>query len=34
WRETNGRFSAVDDLLNVPGIGDKTFESLKDLVTV
>ncbi|MET4639904.1 helix-hairpin-helix domain-containing protein [Mycetocola sp. 2940] len=34
WRETNGRFGAVDDLLNVPGIGDKTFESLKDLVTV
>lgn len=34
WRETNGRFGSVDDLLNVPGIGDKTFESLKDLVTV
>jgi competence protein ComEA len=34
WRETNGRFGTVDDLLNVPGIGDKTFESLKDLVTV
>lgn len=34
WRETNGRFDAVEDLLNVPGIGDKTFESLKELVTV
>jgi competence protein ComEA len=34
WRETNGRFGSVDDLLNVPGIGDKTFESLKELVTV
>ena len=34
WRETNGRFSNIDDLLNVPGIGAKTFESLKDLVTV
>jgi competence protein ComEA len=34
WRETNGRFSSIDDLLNVPGIGDKTFESLKDLVSV
>ncbi len=34
WRETNGRFSNVDDLLNVPGIGNKTFESLKELVTV
>lgn len=34
WRDSNGRFAAVDDLLNVPGIGDKIFESLKDLVTV
>ena len=32
WRETNGSFAAVDDLLNVPGLGDKTFESLRDLV--
>jgi competence protein ComEA len=34
WRETNGRFSSVEDLMNVTGIGDKTFEGLKDLVTV
>ncbi|MET0714632.1 MAG: ComEA family DNA-binding protein [Mycetocola sp.] len=34
WRDANGRFRSVDDLLNVPGIGDKTFESLKDLVSV
>lgn len=34
WRETNGRFTSVDDLLGVTGIGDKTFEGLKDLVTV
>jgi competence protein ComEA len=34
WRETNGRFATVDDLLDVPGIGDKTFESLRELVTV
>lgn len=34
WRETNGRFSAVEDLLSVTGIGDKTFEGLKDLVSV
>jgi competence protein ComEA len=27
-------FAAVDDLLLVKGIGPKTFESLKDLVTV
>ena len=34
WRDTNGRFSSVDDLLNVTGIGDKTFEALRELVTV
>ena len=34
WREANGRFTAVEDLLNVTGIGEKTFESLKGLVTV
>ena len=34
WRETNGRFTAVEDLMSVSGIGDKTFEALRDLVTV
>jgi competence protein ComEA len=34
WRESNGRFTAVEDLLNVAGIGDRTFEGLKELVTV
>ncbi len=34
WREANGGFTAVEDLLSVTGIGDKTFEGLKDLVTV
>jgi competence protein ComEA len=34
WREANGRFSAVEDLLDVTGIGDATFEGLRDLVTV
>jgi competence protein ComEA len=34
WREQNGRFTSVDDLLAVPGIGDKMLESLRDLVTV
>lgn len=33
WRKDNGRFSTVDDLMNITGIGDKTFEALKDLVT-
>jgi competence protein ComEA len=33
WREQNGRFSSVDDLLNVTGIGAKTVSGLADLVT-
>lgn len=34
WRDENGPFTSVDDLLGVTGIGDKTFEALRDLVTV
>lgn len=34
WREQNGRFRSVDDLLAVPGIGEKMLASLRDLVRV
>jgi len=34
WREKNGRFGAVDDLLAVPGIGEKLLAGLRDLVRV
>jgi competence protein ComEA len=34
WRTANGRFSSIDDLFQVTGIGDKTFEALRELVTV
>lgn len=34
YRETNGSFKSVEDLKNISGIGDKTFEKLKDLITV
>ncbi|MGV8884883.1 MAG: ComEA family DNA-binding protein [Microbacteriaceae bacterium] len=34
WRETNGRFVAIEDLMSVSGVGEKTFDALKDLVTV
>jgi competence protein ComEA len=34
WRSANGRFTAIEDLMSVSGIGEKTFEGLKDLVTV
>ena len=34
WRDENGRFTAIEDLMSVSGIGEKTFADLKDLVTV
>ena len=34
WRQTNGRFTAVDDLLDVKGIGEATLAELRDLVVV
>lgn len=34
WRQTNGRFGAVDDLLDVKGIGEATLAELRDLVVV
>jgi competence protein ComEA len=30
WREANGAFASVDDLLNVTGIGQKKLEGLRD----
>lgn len=34
WRKENGRFTSVDDLLSVPGIGDKMLAAIRDLVRV
>lgn len=34
WREKNGRFTSIDDLMAVSGIGPKMLEALRDLVTV
>ena len=34
YRETIGTFKQVDDLKNVSGIGDKTFEKLKESISV
>ncbi|SFI31649.1 MULTISPECIES: ComEA family DNA-binding protein [Microbacterium] len=34
WREENGRFTSVEDLLAVPGIGEKMLAGLRDLVTL
>ncbi|MFF5995587.1 helix-hairpin-helix domain-containing protein [Lysinibacillus sp. KU-BSD001] len=33
-RDEHGKFQAIDGLKNVTGIGDKTFEQLKDLIDI
>jgi len=34
YREQNGKFKSIEDIKNVSGIGSKTFESLKEYITV
>jgi len=34
YREANGPFETIEDIQNVSGIGPKTFEGMKDLITV
>jgi competence protein ComEA len=34
YRTTNGPFQSIEDIENVRGIGDATFEKLKDKITV
>lgn len=34
YREENGPFQAVDEIKNVSGIGEKSFEKIKDNITV
>lgn len=34
WRDENGRFASVDDLLAVPGIGEKMLAGMRDGVRV
>lgn len=34
WRESNGRFRSVDDLVAVPGIGERMLAALREAVTV
>jgi comEA protein len=34
YRESNGNFSSIEELKKINGIGQKTFEKLKNLVTV
>jgi competence protein ComEA len=34
FRQENGRFEKIEDIMNVSGIGDAKFKRLKDLITV
>ena len=34
YRETNGGFDTIEDILNVSGIGDAIFSDIKELITV
>ncbi|MBU0999189.1 helix-hairpin-helix domain-containing protein [Patescibacteria group bacterium] len=34
YREANGGFKSIEEIENVKGIGPKTFEKLRDLITV
>lgn len=34
YRDTIGKFNTIEDIKNVDRIGDKTFEKIKDLITV
>lgn len=33
YRNTNGPFGNIEEIKNVKGIGDKTFENVKDFIT-
>jgi len=34
YREKNGPFKNIDEITKIKGIGEKTFEKMKDLITV
>lgn len=34
YRTTHGRFKKAEDIMNITGIGEKTFESIRDYITV
>ena len=34
YRTASGPFASIDQLQNVKGIGPKTFDKLKDLITI
>ena len=34
YRETNGPFSSIEEIVNVSGIGDKKYEAIKNMIEV
>ena len=34
YREKNGNFKSIEEIMNIAGIAEKTFENLKDLITI
>ena len=34
FREDNGSFEKIEDIMNVSGIGEKLFEQIKDFITI
>lgn len=34
FRDENGRFATIEDIMNVPGIGEGKFDQLQELITV
>ena len=34
YREEKGYFNSIEDLKNINGIGEKTFENMKDKISV
>lgn len=34
YRNTNGKFKSIEDITNVNGIGTKTFQSIKEYITI
>lgn len=34
YRERNGDFSCIEDIMKISGIGEKTFEKIKEEITV
>ena len=34
YREENGPFSRIEDLMNITGIGEKMFDKIKDYITL